>query len=256
MNALIIRLSILIGLPVLASAQTQTLPQGWSMVGNDTGAAINASTVFGNATKPTAITPSVTSVWTWNNALSQWNFFAPSMTPQELSTYAASKSYGVLFSVAKGEGFWVNAKNQFVYDPRVTPSASGATCTVNSGGLTSTISRVSRVDPGDDHNHQTYPSLYPIAPVPEAYLKFVTTVNSAPAFFCRSSISITQNGRLLSGSEFRADTYGVDSGYQTCATLPSGVTNIIYERLSLTSWFNASLPFTMSFDSLPVSCSI
>lgn len=122
----LIKLSIIAGLliPVLASAQTQTLPTGWSMVGNNTGAAINANAVFGNATTPTAATPSVTTVWTWNNALSQWNFFAPSMTPQELSTYATAKGYGVLSSVTKDEGFWVNAKNQFVYSPgsSITPS--------------------------------------------------------------------------------------------------------------------------------------
>lgn len=83
MRATFIRLSILAGLltPVLASAQAQTLPQGWSMVGNDTGAAINASAVFGNAATPTAVTPSVATVWTWNNTLSQWNLFVPSMTP-------------------------------------------------------------------------------------------------------------------------------------------------------------------------------
>jgi hypothetical protein len=120
----IIKLSIIAGLilPVLASAQTQTLPMGWSIVGNNTGAAINANAVFGNATAPTAVTSNVTTVWTWNNALNQWNFFAPSMTPQELSMYAASKGYGVLSSVSKDEGFWVNAKAQFLYSPTSTAS--------------------------------------------------------------------------------------------------------------------------------------
>lgn len=115
----LIKLSIIAGLfiPVLASAQTQTLPLGWSMVGNDTGAPIDANAVFGNSTIPTAMSPSVNTVWSWNNLLSRWNLFAPSMTPQELSTYSAGKGYGVLSSIAKGEGFWVNAKNQFLYAP-------------------------------------------------------------------------------------------------------------------------------------------
>ena len=257
----LMKLSIFAGLflPLLTSAQTQTLPKGWSIVGNNTGATINASAVFGDVTAPTTMTPNITTVWTWNNALNQWNFFAPSMTPQELSTYAAGKGYGVLSSITKNEGFWINTKSQFLYDPSVTtqPPLSGATCTLKSSGITSTISRVLRADPGDMHNFQTYPSLYPKTPAPEAYLKFVTTVNGAPAFFCRSSISLTQNGRLLSGMSFVADTYGIDAGYQTCATLPNGVTNIIYERLSLTPWFDASLPFTMSYDSSEtVSCSI
>jgi hypothetical protein len=105
------------------------------MVGNDTGAAINASAVFGNAATPTAVTPSVAAVWTWNNALSQWNLFVPSMTPQELSTYATTKSYGVLSSIAKGEGFWVNAKTQFLYDPSVTTSLSSLTLSLPASSI-------------------------------------------------------------------------------------------------------------------------
>jgi len=123
-----IKLSIIAGffIPVLVTAQTQTLPLGWSIVGNDTGAAINTDSVFGNAATPTAISSSVTTVWTWNNALSQWKFYSPSMTAQQLSTYAASKDYGVLSSIAKGEGFWVNAKNQFLYDPSVTANTAAS----------------------------------------------------------------------------------------------------------------------------------
>ena len=79
MRSVILRCFILLGLlfPALVSAQTQTLPPGWSMVGNDTGAAIDAIATFGNATKQTAISSSVTTVWTWNNSLSRWNFFRP-----------------------------------------------------------------------------------------------------------------------------------------------------------------------------------
>ena len=137
MHKIILHFSILLGLlcPVFASAQSQALPAGWSMVGNDTGAAINADAVFGNASAPTAISPSVTTVWTWNNAQSQWNFFSPSMSTQQLSTYAASKGYGVLSSIAKGEGFWVNAKNQFMYSPM-------AVATVNISALQGSNSSV------------------------------------------------------------------------------------------------------------------
>jgi uncharacterized delta-60 repeat protein len=122
MRSFIVKLTILVGLlaPALASSQTQTLPQGWSMVGNDAGVAVDAGVIFGNATTPTTLSSSVITVWSWNNLLNRWNFFAPSMTPQELATYATSKGYGVLSSIAKGEGFWVNARNQFLYDPSIT----------------------------------------------------------------------------------------------------------------------------------------
>lgn len=135
MHKIIVHVFIFLGLicPAFASVQSQDLPAGWSMVGNDTGVAINAVSVFGDVTTPTAISPSVTTVWTWNNAQSQWNFFSPSMTAQQLSTYAASKGYGVLASIAKGEGFWINAKNQFIYDPSVTVVATNVVPVAKAG---------------------------------------------------------------------------------------------------------------------------
>lgn len=108
-----------------AFAQTQTLPAGWSLVGNDSGTAVNVADVFGNRTTPSPISASVITVWSWNNALGRWNFFTPSMTAQELSTYAGLKNYGVLSSISKGEGFWVNAKTQFIYDPSIVATAPG-----------------------------------------------------------------------------------------------------------------------------------
>ena len=108
----------------VAFSQSQTLPIGWSMVGNDTGAAIDVSSIFGNTTTPNAISASVTSVWAWNNGLNRWSFFAPSLTPQEQSNYATSNGYGVLSSIARGEGFWVNARSQFVYNPSITANVS------------------------------------------------------------------------------------------------------------------------------------
>lgn len=112
-------------IPSLAS--TQTLPAGWSMVGNSANVAVDVKAVFGNTTTPTAISTSVNSVWSWNNALSRWNFYTPSMSSQELSAYAGSRGYDVLSTISRGEGFWVNAKNQFVYDPNATgtPTAIG-----------------------------------------------------------------------------------------------------------------------------------
>ena len=94
-----------------AIAQTHTLVQGWNLEGNDNGAAIDPNAIFGNATTPTTLSTSLTTVWTWDKNALQWNFFTPSMTPAALSTYAASKGYGVLRSISQGQGFWVNATN-------------------------------------------------------------------------------------------------------------------------------------------------
>lgn len=133
LKTLIMRCMFVLGclLPMLTSAQTQTLPPGWSMVGNDTGADLNVPIVFGNATTPTAISSSVVSVWSWNNAQSSWNFHAPSMTADALANYAAVKGYSVLTSLSPGDGYWVNAKSAFT---RMTGSGTNSTgIQINSG---------------------------------------------------------------------------------------------------------------------------
>ena len=99
-----------------AVAQSQLLPVGWSLVGNNAGASFDPVAIFGNAATATAISSSVVTVWTWDKTKGQWNFFTPSMTSQALSTYAASKGYGVLSAIGQGEGFWVNAKNNVTLD--------------------------------------------------------------------------------------------------------------------------------------------
>jgi len=115
----------------LAIAQTHTLVQGWNLEGNDNGAAVDPNAIFGNATTPTTVSPSVTTVWAWDKNAGIWNFFAPSMTPAALATYAASKGYGVLTTISQGQGFWVNAKNAVSVNLTATVSTAtvAATCT-------------------------------------------------------------------------------------------------------------------------------
>jgi hypothetical protein len=93
------------------NAQSHSLIQGWNLEGNDNGAVVDPNAIFGNASAATSISSNVTTVWVWDKNAVQWNFFAPSMTPSALLTYAASKGYGVLTAIPQGQGFWVNAKN-------------------------------------------------------------------------------------------------------------------------------------------------
>ena len=120
MQSVIIRCLSLLALisPLTVTAQPQTLPSGWSLMGNDTDGSIDVAAIFGTATTPSAISPSVTTVWSWNNALSRWNFFTPSMTSQGLFDYAALKGFDVMTTILKGQGYWVNAKNQCLYEPK------------------------------------------------------------------------------------------------------------------------------------------
>ena len=137
MQSVIIRCLGLLALisPLTVTAQPQTLPAGWSLMGNDTDGSIDVAAIFGTSTTPSAISPSVTTVWTWNNAQSRWNFFTPSMTSQGLFDYAVLKGYDVMTTILKGEGYWVNAKNQFLYDPKGTINTNTInTNSVSTGG--------------------------------------------------------------------------------------------------------------------------
>ena len=104
----------LLALSPLALAQTapvQSLVINWNLVGNNSPAAIDPVSLFGNASTPvTGISDQITTVWKWNTANTNWMFFAPSMTPASLATYTTGKFYGVLATIPSGDGYWVNAK--------------------------------------------------------------------------------------------------------------------------------------------------
>ena len=85
---------------------TLTLTAGWNLLGNGWNQSLPVASVFGDAAR-------VTTVWKWDVAKSGWQFYSPTMTTQELQTYAAGKSFGVLSAVGAGEGFWVNIKQPF-----------------------------------------------------------------------------------------------------------------------------------------------
>lgn len=128
-----------------ANAQTHALVQGWNLEGNDHGAAVDPNAVFGNATTPTSVSPSVTTVWVWDKNALKWNFFAPGMTPAALAAYAASKGYGVLATIPQGQGFWVNAKNSVTLDFAVSTGVAVPVVTLTAtpssiaNGATSTL---------------------------------------------------------------------------------------------------------------------
>lgn len=79
---------------------------GWNLVGNGNSAAMDVATVFGS-------TANVTTVWKWNAASAKWAFYAPSISGQALTDYAAGKGYDVLNTIDGGDGFWVNARANF-----------------------------------------------------------------------------------------------------------------------------------------------
>ena len=107
-------------LPTLAGAATLNLSVGWNLLGNSDAASIDVASRFGDKTK-------ITTVWKWNKTSGTWAFYAPSMLPADLSTYANRMGYDVLSSITPKEGYWVNAAiATVVSDPSATPVAAAA----------------------------------------------------------------------------------------------------------------------------------
>ena len=97
-----------------------SLVAGWNLVGNGYEVGFDVSALFADSS-------SITSVWKWVASKTAWAFYAPSLSAQGLSDYAASKGYEVLSRVEAGEGFWVNAKQaKGVSLPAGTAVASGS----------------------------------------------------------------------------------------------------------------------------------
>jgi hypothetical protein len=111
--------------------QTLTLKTGWNLLGNGVAAPISVNDVFGNAVMPVSgMSSAITSVWKWDAVNHRWSFFAPSMSPANLISYAASKGYNVLNVIHPGEGFWVNASQ-----PVSLPALTAAPISFSSNGL-------------------------------------------------------------------------------------------------------------------------
>lgn len=100
------------GLLDAAAAVAAALPPsaklvtGWNLIGNSTNGAVDVAGAFGDSSK-------VTTVWKWlPGATAGWAFYAPSLSDGG-AAHAASNGHSFLTTVNSGEGFWVNAKQDF-----------------------------------------------------------------------------------------------------------------------------------------------
>jgi alpha-tubulin suppressor-like RCC1 family protein len=78
---------------------------GWNLLGNPVKQSIAVPDTFGDASN-------VTSVWKWDAAAANWQFYAPGLSAADLQAYATSQGYAVLTEINGGDGYWVNAKTQ------------------------------------------------------------------------------------------------------------------------------------------------
>jgi hypothetical protein len=91
------------------------LAAGWNLVATGNDVSPSAFNLSLSATPPAAgVVPiNLTSLWAWDNPLSQWYFYAPSLESSNgLASYITSKSYLDFTShnkkLGNGTGFWVN----------------------------------------------------------------------------------------------------------------------------------------------------
>jgi hypothetical protein len=103
----------------VGSGTTLTFVPGWNLVGNS----VNSPLTLSNALPIAPSTTSVSTVWKWLAATSQWAFYSPTLADGGVS-YAQSKGYIPLTVINGGEGFWVNAKAPLTLQLPQGPSIS------------------------------------------------------------------------------------------------------------------------------------
>lgn len=106
------------------------LTTGWNLLGNGLTAPVEVAARFGTSAAPLAgITSNIKTIWKWIPATSKWAFYTPALPDGGLS-YAASKGYDFLTTIAPGEGYWVNASANITL-----PSRSGNSAATVATGL-------------------------------------------------------------------------------------------------------------------------
>jgi hypothetical protein len=78
---------------------------GWNLLGNPINQSMGVADKFGDASK-------IQSVWKWDAAKANWQFYTPSLSAADLLAYATTQGYGVLSEINAGDGYWVHAKTQ------------------------------------------------------------------------------------------------------------------------------------------------
>ena len=84
------------------AAESLSFAAGWNLAGNGLATTLDVKTSF-------ASQASVRTVWKWDAALARWDLYVPTLDAATLEAYAQANNYGVLASIAPGEGYWVNA---------------------------------------------------------------------------------------------------------------------------------------------------
>ena len=94
---------------LLQFEDVQAIPvnQGWNLIGNSSGSALDVAATFSDAAK-------TLSVWKWVQSKNKWAFHSPTLSSQALAAYAATQGYDVLTTVNAGEGFWLNSHLAYV----------------------------------------------------------------------------------------------------------------------------------------------
>jgi hypothetical protein len=113
---------------------------GWNLLGNPINQSIAVANKFGDPTK-------VNSVWKWDAAKGNWQFYTPDLSSEALQSYAISQGLSVLNEINSGEGYWVNARTAADFGTLCGNSINLRQSSLSSGwNLVSTASPVSAKD--------------------------------------------------------------------------------------------------------------
>ena len=95
-------------IPAVSSRQID-LVKGWNLVGTGGTQAISVKDYFGDKSK-------FVTVWKWLSGFSQWAFYSPQLTANELQNYVDAKGYKLLDKIEGAEGFWINSTSSTQLD--------------------------------------------------------------------------------------------------------------------------------------------
>lgn len=89
-------------IPSASETGSLAVTSGWNLLGNG-----------GNQTIPVNAmnfpSSQFASLWQWDAAALQWQFYSPAMSAEELASFTTTKDFAPLSTIGPGAGFWVNA---------------------------------------------------------------------------------------------------------------------------------------------------
>ncbi|MDD2657902.1 MAG: hypothetical protein PHD04_04600 [Candidatus Pacebacteria bacterium] len=90
-------------------AVQQSVQAGFNLLVNRFAFALDVANTFGSRDYPNDATWTTQTIWVWNTASSNWEFWSPQLTLEENANYAQEHGYGMATVINPGQGYWLNS---------------------------------------------------------------------------------------------------------------------------------------------------